>query len=79
MTDDRTLDSTYDPALPWHVLMERQGEWTIVSTFPNAVETIKAVGAMVNPERVIVRYVPGDSDGTGTAFLREVNRRMRHE
>lgn len=75
--DDRTMDSTYDVSKPWQVLMMRGDRYHIVSTFDTAVEVILAVGAMVNPEAVIVRYIPGDVDGRGTDFLRAVNHRMR--
>lgn len=77
--DDRTMDSTYDPSKPWHVLMMRGDRYHIVSTFDHAVEVILAVGAMVNPGAVVVRHIPTDTDGRGTDFLREVNRRMRSE
>lgn len=77
--DDRTMDSTYDASKPWHVLMMRGDRYHIVSTFDTAVEVILAVGGMVNPEAVIVRHIPTDTDGRGTDFLRAVNHRMRTE
>lgn len=76
--EQRDLDSTYDPMQPWHIMIEREGVWHIHSTYATAVEVIQVVGAMPQPERIIVRHMPTDNDGTGSAFLREVNRRMRH-
>lgn len=71
------MDSTYDPSKPWHILTQRGDEWQVVQTFDRAVEVILFVGNAPAPERFIVRHMPSDNDGTGSAFLREVNRRMR--
>lgn len=64
----------YDPHRPWHVIMHRNGQATLVDTYDTATEVVAALTQVVAPERVNVLHVPTGRDGTGAQFLDMVNR-----